>query len=389
MSRLWTTGLARRAPTRLFDGAMFSEFRPESIAAQVARYLRDQIADGAWDSWMPAERELAERLRVSRGTVRAALAMLQAERVVQTAHGVGTRARRREAVRRQTGGATEAPVCLLMPEPLNALRPYLIIWIDLLRSLLADSGIALHLHVAPSCFGPRGGAPLERLVAQHPGSCWVLALSNGSVQRWFERRGLPCVVLGQPAPESTLPAVAVDMRALGRHAAGELLRQGHRRLGIVVPSVSSPGVAAAVEGFVGAVGNHGDAASFESIEVRADGVDAAIRRVLRRARAAAPLTGALVLNPMVFLSLLTGLPTGGVLVPRDFSLITTHGDPFLGYVRPTAARYAVAHGTFVRKLLRMVLQVRAGGVRPGGLVLVAPDYVPGESQGPAPRSRGR
>jgi DNA-binding LacI/PurR family transcriptional regulator len=365
---------------------MSAEFQPEPVASQVARYLRARIADGTWSQWMPAERELAERLRVSRGTVRAALAELQKERLIETRHGIGTRPRGGSVRPAAIKESVQGPVRLLMPEPLNALRPYLIIWIDLLRSLLADAGVALHLHIGPSYFAPRGAAHLERLIAQHPGSCWVLALSNETVQHWFERKGLPCVVLGLPGDDVSLPAVAVDMQALGRHAAGELLRLGHRRLAVVVPHRKSPGVTAAIAGFVSAARVHGDDVAVESIEDDTERVDGVIRRVSRRVQGSKPVSGLLVLNPMVFLSLLTGLPEFGVRVSKEVSLITTHGDPFLSYVRPSAARYTIAHATLARKLLRAVLQARAGATHRGGPVLVEPEYLRGQSVGPAPRA---
>lgn len=45
------------------------EINFRSLPAQVTRYLRDEIARGAWREWLPSERVLTETLQVSRKTV--------------------------------------------------------------------------------------------------------------------------------------------------------------------------------------------------------------------------------------------------------------------------------------------------------------------------------
>jgi GntR family transcriptional regulator, phosphonate transport system regulatory protein len=59
---------------------------------QVADYLRQQIADGAYDVRMmlPPEIEIASKMGVNRHTVRSAIAALVAEGIVRPVQGVGT-----------------------------------------------------------------------------------------------------------------------------------------------------------------------------------------------------------------------------------------------------------------------------------------------------------
>lgn len=66
-------------------------FRVRSAAAQVADHLRHECrrAENGY-ALLPGERELAERLQVSRVTVRAALAQLQDEGLVRRVPGSGT-----------------------------------------------------------------------------------------------------------------------------------------------------------------------------------------------------------------------------------------------------------------------------------------------------------
>ena len=64
-----------------------------TLSDQVAQRLRERIADGTWSAGatLPAERRLATELGVSRGSLRAGIAQLQAEGLVEARQGSGTR----------------------------------------------------------------------------------------------------------------------------------------------------------------------------------------------------------------------------------------------------------------------------------------------------------
>ncbi len=64
-----------------------------TLSGQVAQRLRERIADGTWTAGatLPAERRLATELGVSRGSLRAGIAQLQAEGLVEARQGSGTR----------------------------------------------------------------------------------------------------------------------------------------------------------------------------------------------------------------------------------------------------------------------------------------------------------
>jgi GntR family transcriptional regulator len=63
-----------------------------SLVAQAREALLHSIADGAFpEGRLPSEKQLAERLGVSRATVRGALQSMEEEGLVSRRHGVGTR----------------------------------------------------------------------------------------------------------------------------------------------------------------------------------------------------------------------------------------------------------------------------------------------------------
>lgn len=71
---------------------MHSDFRPKQIYEQVADQIRAGIESGLYakGSRLPSERDLAQRLKVSRPAVREAIGALQNEGMVVTRHGSGT-----------------------------------------------------------------------------------------------------------------------------------------------------------------------------------------------------------------------------------------------------------------------------------------------------------
>ncbi len=109
-----------------------------SLFSQTVNILREEIAKGTWTTWLPSERTLCNTLQVSRNTLRAGLAQLKREGVVRPVHGAGNQILTRAPVSPPTLRSQD--VALLMPDPLELLRPSHTLWIDELRGLLSERG---------------------------------------------------------------------------------------------------------------------------------------------------------------------------------------------------------------------------------------------------------
>ena len=89
--------------------------RPKRMYEQVAEQIEALIRGGTFtpDARLPGERELAERLGISRPSLREALIALETAGLIETRVGDGTYVRRRHAARRRSSrwrrGATSAP----------------------------------------------------------------------------------------------------------------------------------------------------------------------------------------------------------------------------------------------------------------------------------------
>ncbi len=357
----------------------------QPLVAQTIAYLTAEINRGKWTTWLPSERLLCDMLQVSRNTLRAALAQMKRDGSIQAVHGAGNR-----IVATRTGeGRTlrSHDVAFLTPEPLERLRPTMTLWIDELRALLNERGCRVHLFHGSQYFRAKPGAALKKLVAQNVHGCWILALSNESVQRWFEANGVPCVVAGSIYAGLNLPFRDLDHRAMCRHAAGMMLSLGHRKVAFVIQRSRRAGDVESELGFIEGVRQspHGDA---EPLVISHDATVASISHVLRRLMAQKnPPTAILVANPYHYLTVISRLMQAGWQVPKQVSVICRDEDPFLSFLVPAPACYMTSPHLMAKTLLRPVLEVLENNVTMQRAVKIMPEFIRGESIGPAPTSK--
>ena len=346
------------------------------LADQVCDILRDGIVQGLWSEFLPGEIELSSRLQVSRMTLRAALEVLAREEWVTSSRG-----RRRRILWRRT--KRRAPrlnkrIVIVTAVPLDRMRSLHLVHVDGLRERLASAGFELDVHVGPVCFSPRPESALEKLVREKPATTWILMKSTARLQRWFMERRHPCVIVGARHPGVVLPSIGTDYHALGFHAAGQFLRRHHRRLAVLLPGEETAGDTNTVAGFRDAC------ARYESAEmriVRHDGTPAGMRRCLRTLLRGSVPTGVLVALPQFALGALTTLSVLGSRVGKDISLIGRDSDPFLEFVTPSLARYAIDVSLFVKEMSRLTLATARGGGVATNDVLLLPEFLDGETLG--------
>ncbi len=330
-----------------------------SLVGQTVACLQSAISAGQWQEWLPAERTLCETLQVSRSTLRRALAQLKRNGAIRAQHGAGNRIVRRRTPPR--GYRRFRDVALLAPEPLERLRPTQTLWIDELRAMLSERGCRLHVLHGHQFFSARPDAALEKLVRQHPHGCWILLLSNAACQRWFARRGEPCLIAGSCLPGIDLPSRDLDHRAACRHAAGVLLGLGHRRLAFLAQKSPLAGDIESEAGFLEGVRRSRDAAIHATV-VRHDTTAAGILQALRPLMAPTTRpTALLVPNAFYYLAVVTGLAQLDWHVPRQVSVISRDEDPFLSFITPAPARYVVSPRVYARSILHAVAELLEGG----------------------------
>ncbi|WP_414664321.1 substrate-binding domain-containing protein [Horticoccus sp. 23ND18S-11] len=355
----------------------------QSLVAQTVAFLHAQIEGGAWQGWLPSERSLCELLQVSRNTLRAALAQMKQEGRIRPVHGAGNEilVTRGPAVDQRRS----RDVALLAPEPIERLRPMQSLWIDEMRALLSERGLRLRVFHGHHYFAAKPGPALQKLVTRNPHGCWILMLAGETVQRWFSRARIPCIVAGSSYPGLDLPFRDLDHRAMCRHAAGVLLGLGHRRLVMLTQKSRRAGDLESEAGFLEGVkkSRHTGAEALviyhdETIESLA----LAVRRIIKLQPAA---TALLVVHPHYYLAAASRLAQSGVKIPGEISMISRDDDPFLSFIVPVPARYVVSPHLLAKSLLRPVLDLLDGHVVTQRASLIMPEFVRGESVA-APRA---
>ena len=259
----------------------------QSLSGQVAASLREEVQAGSWKKVLPGERQLAERLNVSRKTVRKALALLRGEGLIHTERN------RPSVLLRSTGRSAKknsAKIALLLPKPIEGARPFTVLWVNHLMALLHESGMQLEVVSGWKYFGAQAGRSLRHLIESHPHRCWILARSHRALPQWFATSKVPVVIAGSTHAGIPLSSVDIDHRALCRHAAQTFLRHGHRRLALFVEKAGHAGDDESERAFSEALASNTDAQS--PLFCRPNRGSASVIRELRRLQALpSPPTG--------------------------------------------------------------------------------------------------
>jgi DNA-binding LacI/PurR family transcriptional regulator len=351
----------------------------QSLVAQTLAVLREEIASGAWARGLPGERRLCEQFVISRGTLRAALASLKREGLVQGSHGrrwqvVGPRWRKLRA------SATRNLV-LLTPQPLHVLTQFAIFWIDDLRTHLGEAGYHLEVCHEHTCYVSQPDRPLEALAQRERPAGWVLCGTTAQMQQWFSKHGMPCVIIGSRHEGVALPSVDRDLPAACRHAVGLFFAKGHFRLVLLNPKTGLAGDLECEKSFCEAAAKLQPGTS-EALIAHHDGTPQCIcaRLTALLQRRPAP-TGFLVSGSKYTLTTLGFLLSRGLRLPREAALIGRDNDAFVEYVLPTVARYSTDPRLFARKVSRTVLRLVRGDAVLAQDYRVMPHFLPGQTLG--------
>jgi LacI family transcriptional regulator len=349
-----------------------------SLPVQVAERIRREIQAHTWVSLLPGERALTDTLRVSRKTLRKALALLQNHGVIENTHGV----RRRIVLRAGPNAHPESTVGLITPDSLENLPPYTTLWVNALRVLLLENRLRHTIFVAHRIFRPGPDKALARLVEQNPQACWVLTHSNEFIQKWFLNHSVPCVVAGSCSVGLRLPNIDLDYFAVCRHAAGAMLRRGHRRIAFVTDELQRMGDIESELGFLDGVRRsaHSDV---EPLVSRHDGtVSGALHIIERLFSLSTPPTALLIAKPAYYLTTIAFLAQRGLSVPRHVSLVSRDYDRFLSYLTPPPACYSFSPELYARRLFPLVVATMHGQPITQPSQRILPRFVMGSSLGP-------
>lgn len=214
------------------------EFRRFTAVEQTAQILADAIRRGEIADFLPGETALSARLKVSRSTLRRALAILVRQGLLLVAHGKRTRVirpKRKLSPKKEIVSASVCFITCVSPSShllkINAL-------LDEVKTALSAQGVAWDEIYKTQMGGRHLNSRLREIVAAHPKYCYVLLNSPLVVQQWFAQSGEPVLVVGTCHEGVDLPFIDYDHQAVGWHAGGQLLKNGHKSVLFIMPDKS-------------------------------------------------------------------------------------------------------------------------------------------------------
>ncbi len=353
----------------------------QSLSAQIADTLREQLCAGAWGATLPGERQLAKHFGVSRKTVGKSISLLRAEGIIRTARGRSSLLVPGKIPAQDA--KTLDRVVLLLPNPLNQNRPFISYWLNSLAMLMHRIGVDFELISGWRYFGRHADRSLRQLVDSHPAKCYVLMRTSRPIQQWFADSGIPCVLVGSPFDGVKLPSVDFDHRAIVRHAALNFLRAGHRRLVYVFEKTMFGGTVIGEQVFRKTIAEYDASATLGICRVAMNA--ASIINELRRIHnSSLRPTAYMIGNAFSYVTTLSWFNSQQLLVPRDISLISHDEDTFLRFLYPSPARYTIEPDRFANALYKTVKRVMEQGAGFDFKELLIPDYIKGGSVGPPP-----
>ena len=229
--------------------------------------------------------------------------------------------------------------------------------------MLLTAGVEWEVVTQPKCYGATGFRTLERLVRNSPQDCWILLYSNGKMQRWFSANRVPCLLVNAGYAGVDLPDLDNDHRATARHAAGRLLRLGHRRIALVTEGSQRGDLMDAEAGFREAFTGRTAPPDAEPIVARyreftVPEVVRSLETLFRRTRRP---TALVVTNSQAYPLTLCFLAQRGLRIPRDVSLLATTDDTLYSHLLPPPTHYrSMAPEAVAKVIYRMVRRIARG-----------------------------
>lgn len=345
------------------------------LSSQAAKLISRKIREGEFTGQLPGERSLAASLQIGRDTMRAALDILESQKII----GPRQQGKRRKILRvSQEKPKIAHRIAFISPKNLRQLSPLMLLELDQLRVLLHSSGLELDI-ISPAIFTVKNPASrLEKMLAESSHQFWILYQCPASIQLWFQQKNLPCLVRGYPHENVNLSYLDEDWEAAAYHAGLTLARNGHHDVAILKPDTLLAGLEAAEAGLRRAMSQTNPDGIVHTI-IDQQEKNSMIRALEHCLKLENPPTAILATRPRHVLTLISWLATHRLRIPHDLSLIALCYEDWFDFILPEIAHYHIDPGLLARDLARKIRSLTNGSQKSAHRKLIIPEYHPGLS----------
>lgn len=350
-----------------------------SATGQLANYLREEIRIGRWTGRMPGENWLMKHLEVGRGTVRTAMAQLEAEGVL-VSQGQGRW--RQIAMSQEVASARKIRVRILHYEEQS-------------QGDLDNSYLLTQLLEAGIDAGFAGkslkdlGMNVEKVarhVKRNPADAWVVSAASREVLEWFAVQPTPAIAMYGRHKELPIAAAFTIMIPGMIAAVRRLIELGHKRIVMLAreerrkPQLSRPEQVFIDELKAGGIitGDYNLPDWEESRE--------GLTRLLNELFRFSPPTALIFQEAQIFAAARYHLADLGIVAPRDVSLVVADSDPSFAWCNSIPSHIRWDYRPVVRHVVRWARNV-ASGKEDRRKFGTESEFFEGGTIGPVPKGR--
>lgn len=357
--------------------------RRRSLVEITVEHLRQSLSQGRWKTHLPGVRPLADELKVSKETVRAALAILENSGELKC-----------------QGAGRFRQICS-PPLSVNSLQQKLRVAVLPYHPLGSGNSQSMQLllklvatvtHSGHDCFiaslshsqiehHPRR---LSRLVQSSAADAWVSYSPCEEVLAWFLEREIPIITIGGHTQNLPVACTRSDSTQAVQETVDLLVRYRHRRMVMICPRFwREPDLHPSAQAFLNRMKHHGLPTSSFNLppwEETANGVTTLLHALFQTT----PPTALIVLDPSVAVAAVLHLNQHGMGVPADVSVISMTEDAAFSYLQPPMSHFQWEIDPHVRRITQWVRDLARGRADTETKAIQA-NFVPGGTIGPAKR----
>lgn len=360
----------------------------ESIQTQVENFVRDKIGNGEWalGTKIPSERELAEKLDVSRTTVRNAVQALTNLGFFERRIGQGTFVRVVPSgparVERVLKGTLGFVICKERShrKPLSSEAFYFDVFAG-----IEEETVRAGRHLLFSYLDDQNPEELEAFAGflEKVDGLVLEEVRNPALLQTLAAQNIPTVLLAPTLTDPRFDLVTMDLGAGARKAIEALKHLGHRSIGIINGPLGLESARVRYQGWKEALRADGTEPSPRwadgDLGWTAEAGSKAMDSLLDRCP---ELTAVFCANDLLAIGALSALNRRGLRVPQDLSLVGFDDTEWARHALPPLTTMKIHSRAMAKAAVRRVVERLESPDLPAIVVEFPIDVVPRDSCGP-------